>query len=263
MRCRRYSADDRDYSSFGCDRAVCHVREPLCQACIAACQASGIPRLSVPWLGRRKSLQILRVNLHEFLYRIPAQTGQACRVNYLVEKHGKSMDDAEIFRPVRRWLAECLLVDGAFADSEHAIQKILDKAAKREWKQNPAGMRFIVEVFEPGQKPNKSSLELVFDDEADNNLTRTYSLGFRSRQAMPGIPSPSRTVCLALLQPVGGQPSLWRRSWFLRIRRREWKRGYWGESATWRRGPIQPGQLNEVIHKYREQLSVWRQPLGR
>ncbi|CAE7236307.1 Cacna1g [Symbiodinium sp. CCMP2592] len=199
-------------------------------------------------------------NLHEFLYRIPAETGQTCRVNYLVEKHGKSMDDAEIFSPVRRWLDEFLLVDGAFADSEHAIQKILDKAAKREWKQNPVGTKFIVEVFEPGQKPNKS-LELVFDDDADNHITRTYS--WLSKPTGNARYPVAIQNCLFSSAAAGRRATFSIAEKLVPADRRDWKRGYWGESATWRRGPIQPGQVNEVIRKYREQLSVWRQPLPR
>ena len=34
------------------------------------------------------------------------------------------------------------------------------------------------------------------------------------------------------------------------IEDREWRRGYW-QQPTWRQPPVAPGQVNEIIRKYR------------
>ena len=37
----------------------------------------------------------------------------------------------------------------------------------------------------------------------------------------------------------------------------EWKRGYW-QDPTWQQAPLEPGNANEIVKKYREQLARFR-----
>lgn len=36
-----------------------------------------------------------------------------------------------------------------------------------------------------------------------------------------------------------------------------WKTGYW-QDPTWQKGPINPGEENELMRKHRAQLALWR-----
>ena len=109
-------------------------------------------------------------NLYYFLHKLAAEKKQKCRVNFLVEKHGKSMCDSEVFSPIRRWLDEFLLNAEAFCDTEDAVVKVLLQYAKKEMKQNPGGTKFDIHIFAP-PKPRKT-WALNFDEDL---ITRSYS----------------------------------------------------------------------------------------
>ena len=47
------------------------------------------------------------------------------RLNFLIEKHGKSMCDTEIFSPARRWISQFLLNAEAFCDTEFEVAEVL------------------------------------------------------------------------------------------------------------------------------------------
>ena len=79
------------------------------------------------------------------------------------------MCDAEIFSPVRRWISEFLLNAEAFCDTEFEVAEVLQQYAKKEERQNPDGVRYIIQVYNPHRK----SYSLCFDDE--RLITRSYS----------------------------------------------------------------------------------------
>ena len=92
-------------------------------------------------------------NLYEFLHEVPSTHQQLPRVTYLVEKHGKGPDDAEIFCPVRRWLNEYLLRPDAFVDSEDALAEVLRAGAAQEMRANPGWGA----VCHPGVQPRPTA----------------------------------------------------------------------------------------------------------
>jgi len=46
------------------------------------------------------------------------------------------------------------------------------------------------------------------------------------------------------------------------VEEREWRRGYW-QQPTWRQPPVQPGQVNEIIRKYRTLMGRFQGQLPR
>ena len=109
-------------------------------------------------------------NMYWFLWHIAAHYRQKCRLNYSIEKHGKSMCDAEVFSPIRRWISEFLLNADAFCDTEQQVVDMLTAYSRREHEQNPCGTKFHISVFNP-VKPRTSHC-LCFDDDL---ITRSYS----------------------------------------------------------------------------------------
>ena len=59
---------------------------------------------------------------------------------------------------------------------------------------------------------------------------------------------------MTLFQPLAGNSLVKQRVSFtiqdITIEDREWRRGYW-QQPTWRQPPVAPGQVNEIIRKYR------------
>lgn len=172
-------------------------------------------------------------------------------MNYLVEKHGKSMCDSEVFAPVRRWLDQYLLNEDAFADSEAAVADILNDYAHREEAQNPHGLRYLIKVFSP-KKP-KQSHALSFSESDDNMITRTYS--------WEAEPSSSASYPVAIFNCLFSTSTSRKKAHFSiedrEVEDGDWKRGFW-QNPTWRKPAVAPGEVNEVIRKYREQMARFR-----
>lgn len=142
--------------------------------CVLEClkDVRGIGSLDMLYLGFDTGTHFRSYeNMFYFLFHVAKTHKQKCRLNFLIEKHGKSMCDAEVFSPIRRWLSEFLLNPEAFCDTELEVVKVLKEYAGREERQNPDGTKFIIKVFNP-DKP-RTSHALSFED--DHLITRSYS----------------------------------------------------------------------------------------
>ncbi|CAJ1352410.1 unnamed protein product [Effrenium voratum] len=190
-------------------------------------------------------------NLYYFLYKIASEKKQQCRVNYLVEKHGKSMCDSEVFSPIRRWLDEFLLNADAFCDTEEQVVNMLKTYAAREMKQNPGGTKFTVKVFNPA-KPRKTwALSFVDDD----YITRSYS--------WEAVPNRNTRFPVRISSCVFSNSDQRHRISYQITERKldaeqlEWKRGFW-QDPTWRKPALALGRKNEILRKHKAQLAAFR-----
>ena len=185
---------------------------------------------------------------HLLFHEVPLQYRQRAVTHYLVEKHGKGPDDAEIFARIRMWLKEYLLQEDAFIDTEQKLVSVLAAAAAREVRENKDGLQFHIEVFQPADRPTKKN-ELAFAD----HITRSYCW-----ESIPGVRR--------------GAPTLELRNWIfsdataftpvaysvqqsdVAADAGDWRRGYWSD-ATWRKGPLELTEHNEITRRFTEQLS--------
>ena len=188
-------------------------------------------------------------NAHLLFHAIPVQRNQRCCTHYLVEKHGKGPDDSEIFARVRAWLAEYLLQEDAFVDTEAKLVSVLKDAAEKETRANRSGTQFHIEVFNPGPRPEQKT-ELSFSD----RVTRSYCWESVPRRVRGEVRIQLRNWVFSDAQnytdvsytvnqtPVAEDSSAWRR-------------GYWQE-CSWRKPALDLAEQNEITRRFAEQLSA-------
>ncbi len=147
-------------------RTFCRVFIYVCLGVPQGCEWNRIPGYVVFGTRYRGAFRSYE-NMFYFLYHLAETHWQKCRLNFLIEKHGGSMCDWE-FSPVRRWLSKFLLNREGFCDKELDVVKVLQDYARREERQNPDGMKFIIKLYNPDKR------ELCFGD--DHLITRSQSL---------------------------------------------------------------------------------------